>query len=136
MATYEKFTVTGHTGIPSGFYATYNDDGCMVMTRDHGYKVGDVVEVWGHDGYAAERIDVNGKTIWTEEDRRKWWTIYDQKSHMYPNPYRIDLVYSVKMARGHFESDPNKPAYAVDFDRGERLCHSVEEVEEYLTKKN
>jgi len=86
----EKFTVQKLVGTPSGNYAQYiSGSGTTTLTKNFGYQIGDVVEVWDYDGYAPMRIDVNGKTIWTEENRIQYWKNYDPKSRYLTNPYRI-----------------------------------------------
>lgn len=85
---YVKFTVERLTTTPSGTYAVYTkDDGSECWTGNFGFKEGDVVEMWGYDGYAPKRIDVNGITTWTEQERLKWWENYDNKGRSLMNPY-------------------------------------------------
>ena len=88
--SYKKFTVQKLQSTPSGNYAQYvSETGTTTLTANFGYKEGDLVETWDYDGYAPKRIDVNGKTIWTEEDRFKWWKDYDPESYYFTNPYRV-----------------------------------------------
>lgn len=88
-----KFKVEGITSTRSGSYAVYkSESGIITYTANYGFKKGDNVEMHGYDGYAPERIDVNGKTVWTEIDRRNWWKDYDPKSQYLPNPYRKRII--------------------------------------------
>lgn len=87
MTKYEKFTVESI----QGRYAQYTSkSGTTTLTSNFGFNEGDVVEIWDYDGYAPKRIDVNGETIWTEENRRKWWHNYDPKCEALTNPYCKD----------------------------------------------
>lgn len=77
---YFKFTVERLVSTPSGNYAVYtNPEGGEVWNTNFGFKEGDVVEMWNYDGYGPERIDVNGVTTWTEQDRQKWWDNYKKR---------------------------------------------------------
>ena len=77
---YVKFTVERIVTTPSGTYAVYTKpDGGESWNGNFGFKEGDVVEMWNYDGYAPERIDVNGVTTWTEQDRQKWWDNYKKR---------------------------------------------------------
>jgi len=72
--SYNKFTVEELRTTPSGKYATYTrEDGTKVWTNNRGYQVGDVVEMFDHDGYCPSKIIINGVVTWTEEDKKKWW---------------------------------------------------------------
>ena len=85
--SYTKFKVEELESTPSGNYAIYtSDSGITTWINNFGYKIGDTVEVWDYDGYAPKRIDVNGKTIWTEENRKKWWDDYDHELQALTNP--------------------------------------------------
>ena len=85
--SYKKFIVEEFCSTPSGNYAIYKHNGTTTWTTNYGYQKGDVVEVWDHDGYAPSRIDVNGVTIWTEKDKRKFWKNYDPDGTSLCNPY-------------------------------------------------
>jgi len=73
-----KFKVEKLEQTPSGLYAMYiSKSGYKTLTGNFGFKVGDIVEMKDYDGYCPVEIKVNGKIIWTEKDKEKWWAEYN-----------------------------------------------------------
>lgn len=87
---YQKFTVESLLTTRSGNYAQYtHESGSPILIPNFGFKIGDNVEMWDFDGYVPIRIDINGVTIWEEDNKRIWWKNHDPKSICRQNPYIV-----------------------------------------------
>lgn len=98
--SYEKFTVKSITSTPSGTYAVYvSKSGTTTWTGNFGFKTGDVVEWWDYDGYCPSKIIVNGKTTWTEEDKKQW--------HKSRNKRHKERIGEICKSKGLYHSELN-----------------------------
>jgi len=77
---YNKFIVEKIVSTPSGTYARYTSaNGMETLTGNFNFKEGDTVEQWDYDGYCPAKMNVNGKEVWNEQDKKNWWKAYNSK---------------------------------------------------------
>jgi hypothetical protein len=77
--SYDKFIVEDFERTRSGHYACFTRNGSRYLTSNFDFKIGDVVEWWGYDGYCPSRIVVNGVETWNEENQKQWWIEYNRQ---------------------------------------------------------
>lgn len=88
---FKTYIVDNTYSTASGWYAVDKISGNHFQNR--GYEIGDIVCIWGDDGMAPVKIDVNGVTVWTEKNRIDFWQRRDPENKDYTNPYRKQISY-------------------------------------------